>query len=77
MNKLEIRKKILYLRKKNYSKELRIDYKKFKNFLKKINTRSKNIGGYFPFNYELDILNILEQLQKDNYSISLPKVGKK
>ena len=76
MNKLEIRKKIFYLRKKNYSKELRIDYKKFKNFLKKINTRSKNIGGYFPFNYELDILNILEQLQKDKYLISLPKVGK-
>ena len=77
MNKSEIRKKIFYLRKKNYSKGLSINYKRFKNFLKKINIKSKNIGGYFPFNYELDILNLLEELEKDRFIISLPKVGKK
>ena len=76
MNKSEIRKKIFYLRKKNYSKKLTINYKKFKNILKKINIKSKNIGGYFPFNYELDILNLLEELEKDKYIISLPKVEK-
>tara|TARA_B100000401_G_C52314140_1_gene488725 strand:- start:20 stop:379 length:360 start_codon:yes stop_codon:yes gene_type:complete len=76
VNKSEIRKKIFYLRKKNYSKKLTINYKKFKNILKKINIKSKNIGGYFPFNYELDILNLLEELEKDKYIISLPKVEK-
>ena len=37
---------------------------------------TKIIGGYYPFNYELDSLNILEGLEKKNYVISLPKVGK-
>ena len=64
------------MRRKNYSKKLIIDYKKFKNFLKKINIKSKNIGGYFPFNHELDILDLLEKLEKDKYLISLPKVEK-
>ena len=76
MKKSYIRKKILYLRKKNYSKNLLINFKKFLKFLEKKNIRSKIIGGYYPFNYELDSLNILEGLEKKNYVISLPKVGK-
>ena len=76
MNKSYIRKKILNLRKKNYSKNLLINFNKFSKFLKERNIRSKIIGGYYPFNYELDILNILEVLEKKNYVISLPKVGK-
>ena len=76
MKKLFIRKKILNLRKRNYSKNLSINFKKFLKFLEKKNIRSKIIGGYYPFNYELDSLNILEGLEKKNYVISLPKVGK-
>ena len=76
MKKSYIRKKILYLRKRNYSKNLSINFKKFLKFLEKKNIRSKIIGGYYPFNYELDSLNILEGLAKKNYVISLPKVGK-
>ena len=30
-------------------------------FLKKKKLNSKIIGGYYPFNHELDILNILEK----------------
>ena len=76
MKKSYIRKKILNLRKRNYSKNLSINFKKFIKFLEKKNIRSKIIGGYYPFNYELNILNILEKLEKKNYIISLPKIAK-
>tara|TARA_B100000767_G_scaffold190292_1_gene177600 strand:- start:668 stop:1210 length:543 start_codon:yes stop_codon:yes gene_type:complete len=76
VNKLYIRKKILYLRKKNYLKSLSFSSNKFLKFLKKKNIKSKIIGGYYPFNYELDILSILEILEKKSYILSLPKVGK-
>ena len=76
MNKSYIRKKILYLRKKRYSKDLSIKFNKFLKFLEKKNIKSKIIGGYYPFNYELDILNILEMLEMKSYTISLPRVGK-
>ena len=77
MNKSYIRKKILLVRKKNYSKRLLINPNKFLKFLRKKNIKSKIIGGYYPFNFELDIFNILKILEKKNYIVSLPKVGKK
>ena len=76
MKKSDIRKKIYYLRKKNYSKNKVINLNVFFNFLKKFRNNSKVIGGYYPFNYELNIMNILEMLEKKKYKISLPKVNK-
>ena len=76
MNKLSIRKKILKLRKKKYSKNLSISPSKLLKFLERKRLKSKIIGGYYPFNYELDILNILEIFEKKNYFISLPKIAK-
>ena len=76
MNKSYIRKKILFLRKKNYSKNLSINFNKFLKFLEKKNIKSKIVGGYYPFNYELNVLNILEKLEKKRYVISLPRVSK-
>ena len=76
MRKSDIRKKILILRKKRYNKNLLIGFDKFFRFLKIKNIKSKNIGGYYPFNFELDILNILDSLEKKNYQISLPRVKK-
>ncbi len=76
MNKAYIRKKILYLRKKKYSKSLSINPDKFLKFLEKNKIKSKIIGGYYPFNFELNILNILEILEKKGHVLSLPKVGK-
>ena len=76
MNKSDIRKKNFYLRKKNYSNDLLINSIKFLKFLKKNKIKSKVIGGYYPFNYELDILGILKVLEKKNCIISLPKVSK-
>ena len=76
MNKSDIRKKNFYLRKKNYSNDLLINSIKFLKFLKKNKIISIVIGGYYPFNYELDILGILKVLEKKDYIISLPKVSK-
>ena len=76
MNKSDIRKKNFYLRKKNYLKSLSINSIKVLKFLKKNKIKSKVIGGYYPFNYELDILGILKVLEKKNCIISLPKVSK-
>tara|TARA_B100001093_G_scaffold369552_1_gene354525 strand:+ start:278 stop:823 length:546 start_codon:yes stop_codon:yes gene_type:complete len=76
VNKLSIRKKILKLRKKKYSKNLSISPNKLLKFLERKRLKSKIIGGYYPFNYELDILNILEIFEKKKYFISLPKIAK-
>ena len=76
MDKSEIRKKILQLRKKNYFKKLLISPNKFLDFLKKKRIKNKIVGGYYPYNFEIDSLEILKKLEKKNYLISLPKVGK-
>ena len=77
MKKPEIRKKILKKRKENYFKNLSINKNKFLKFLKKNKLNNKIIGGYYPYNYEIDILEILKLLEKKNYKISLPKIKKK
>ena len=77
MNKSEIIKKILKKRKENYFKNLSINKNKFLKFLKNIKLNNKIIGGYYPYNYEIDILEILKLLEKKNYKISLPKIKKK
>ena len=76
MNKISIRKKLIKIRKKKYSNNLTLNSIKLFKFLKKKKLNSYVIGGYYPFNYELDILNILEIFEKKNYTISLPKIAK-
>ena len=76
MDKSEIRKKILKIRKKNISRNLEIDTNKILNILRKNKTTNKIVGGYYPYNYEVDAINILKNLEKQNYQISLPKIKK-
>ena len=76
MNKASIRKKILKLRKKKFSKNFSISSIKLFKFLKIKEMNSKIIGGYYPFNYELDILNVLKKFKKKGYTISIPKISK-
>jgi len=75
VKKPEIRKQILNLRKKKFSKNFLIDPNKFLKFLDNENIKSKIIGGYYPYNFEFDILNILKSLEKKKYLISLPKIS--
>ncbi len=76
MNKISIRKKLIKIRKKKYSNNLTISHVKLIKFLKRKKINTYTIGGYYPFNYELDILNILKIFEKKNYTISLPKIAK-
>ena len=72
MNKPKIRNKILKLRKDNSHKKLKISLDKFFSFLKSNRFDQKNVGGYYPYNFEIDDLEVLRLLEKKNYKISLP-----
>jgi len=76
VNKNNIRKKIIELRKNNISKNIEINSQNIFQILKKYNSKSKIIGGYYPTNFEVDDLKILNHLEKKNYIISLPKIKK-
>jgi 5-formyltetrahydrofolate cyclo-ligase len=76
VNKSQIRKKILRIRKNNFNKNLKINKDNFISFLK-INMRGiNNLGGYYPSNYEIDDLEILDLLEKKNFELSLPIIKK-
>ena len=76
MNKSKVRSKILKLRRKYFNKNYKINLDKFFSFFKIYIHNSTKIGGYYPSNYEIDDLEILDALDKQNYKISLPKVRK-
>ena len=76
MKKSEIRKKIIKLRKKNYSKDMKINFQSIIKIIRKKNQTKKIVGGYYSYNYEANILPVLEKFKKLNYIISLPKIGK-
>ena len=76
MNKSEIRKKILGIRKNYQIKNQKINFQEILNILKERNIKKKIVGGYYPYNYEIDSIHILEKFEKKKYRISLPKIRK-
>ena len=76
MNKSEIRKKLLKFRKLNNNKNLVIKLNHIMKILKKEKVNKKIIGGYYPYNHEVDPIKILNKLEKLGYQISLPKIKK-
>ena len=76
MNKSEIRKKILKTRKQNISNNLVINFKYIIEILIKNKGYKKIVGGYYPYNYEVNPIEILKKFEKQNYQISLPKIKK-
>ena len=77
MQKSQIRKKILNLREKKNKEKLYINFSKIFSLLKKkINIRKIIIGGYYPVNYEIDDLKILNEFEKKKIKISLPIIKK-
>ena len=72
MSKEILRKKLINLRKKNFA-EHQIRFIEFKRVLKNLNLKNNiNIGGYYPINSEIGCLNILKNLEKNKFKISLP-----
>ena len=76
MIKSKLRNKILKLR-KNSKKSININPTRIYSYLKKKNYNLKIIGGYYPTNYEIDDLGILNYFLKKGSMISLPKIKKK
>ena len=75
MIKSNIRKKILDLRKKN-KKILKVDLDSVIKILENEKIKGKKVGGYYPVNFEIDDLKLLEDLRKKNFHISLPVIKK-
>ena len=76
MNKSEIRKRILKIRMQNSFKNLEIDSKEIFKILKKKKIKGKILGGYYSFNHELSVLRILDDFERYNYTITLPRIKK-
>ena len=76
MNKSQIRNKTLKIRKKKFNKDLKINLGKFISFLKINKSNLKSVGGYYPSNYEIDDLDILDLLEKNFFKVSLPIIKK-
>jgi len=77
VEKSEIRKKIIKLRKKNYSKNIEINFQSIIKILRKNKHTKKIVGGYYSYNYEANLMPVLEKFEKLNYIISIPKIAKK
>ena len=76
MNKSEIRKKILKTRRINNYKNQKIDFKSIIKILRKSKITGRVIGGYYPYNYEVNPIEIFKKLEKLSYHLTLPKISK-
>tara|TARA_B110001454_G_scaffold112365_1_gene105457 strand:+ start:944 stop:1489 length:546 start_codon:yes stop_codon:yes gene_type:complete len=74
--KSKLRKKILKIRQIANAKNIKIDFQKIIKLLKNEKISKKNIGGYFPVNFEIDDLDILKEFEKRKFNISLPVIKK-
>ena len=76
MLKSKLRKKILKIREENNKKNIQISFNQIIKILKKEKITNKIIGGYYPVNFEVDDLKLLEKFEKKNFNISLPVIKK-
>ena len=74
MSKSKLRKKILKIRKNKNKKNIKINFDKVFKLFKKEKITKKNIGGYYPVNFEVDNLNLLKKFEKNKFKISLPVI---
>ena len=76
MNKSQIRKKILKIRRQKKIKKFIFNFDFILDILKKKKVSGRILGGYYPYNYEIDILQILEKFEKKKFTVTLPKIKK-
>ena len=74
VNKSEIRKKILKIRKRDVFNNIKFNWSNIHHFLNKKKVLGRVVGGYYPYNNEVDSIKILKQFEKKKYQISLPKI---
>ena len=74
-NKFFLRKKFLLKREKNYLKAKKFNFNLiFKLINKHFNKKKIIIAGYYPSNYEVNILKFLENANKKNFKVGLPVI---
>jgi len=70
-----LRNRFLLERKKKYLKSKKFNFNLLFNLIKKNFSKKKiNIAGYYPSNYEVNILKFLETAEKKDFKIALPFV---
>ena len=74
-DKFFLRNKALKQRKKQYFAKNKFNFNLIFKLIKK-HFRNKKIiiGGYYPSNYEVDILKFLEEAYKKNFQLALPVI---
>ena len=76
MLKSKLRNKILKAREKSNQKNIQINFSQIIKILKKEKINKRNIGGYYPVNFEVDDLPLLKKFEKNRFNISLPVINK-
>jgi len=74
--KSKLRNKILKAREKSNQKNIQINFSQIIKILKKEKINKRNIGGYYPVNFEIDDLVLLKKFEKNKFNISLPVIKK-
>jgi 5-formyltetrahydrofolate cyclo-ligase len=74
-NKSYLRKQFILKRKKKYLNPKKFNFQLIFNLINKNFYKKKiTIAGYYPANYEVDILGFLKMASKKNYKIILPVI---
>ena len=76
MLKSKLRNKILKAREKSNQKNIQINFSQIIKILKKEKINKRNIGGYYPVNFEVDDLVLLKKFEKNKFNLSLPVIKK-
>jgi len=76
VNKSKLRSKISRLRKYKFTEQFKINSKKIFQILKYNKIDVISVGGYYPYNYEIDDLEILNNFRKRKVIVSLPIIKK-
>ena len=74
-DKIYLRSKSLLKRKKKYSKTKKFNFNLIFSLIRKhFHSKKITIGGYYPSNYEVNILKFLENASKKKFRITLPVI---
>ena len=77
MLKSKLRKEILKIRENTNFTNIRIDFSTIINLFKKEKINKKNIGGYYPVNFEFNDLHMLKEFEKKKIYYFFTKSQKK
>ena len=69
MLKSKLRKKILKVRQKFNTKNIQLNFNQIIKILKKEKMNKRNIGGYYPVNFEVDDLVLLKKFEKNKFNL--------